>query len=101
MTSDTIKLAHYTVQEYLLESGLIPTDAQFQLAMACITYLSFDILGVDCASSEELDGRMASHPFLHYAAPHVSLHLLACDEDLTTDMVLEFLGRSGNVQFYI
>lgn len=42
--SNTIRLAHYSVQEYLLRNSILPQDADFQLAMVCTTYLSFDTL---------------------------------------------------------
>lgn len=41
--SNTIRLAHYTVHEYLLENSIIPEDAELTLATVCTTFLSFDI----------------------------------------------------------
>lgn len=41
--TNTIRLAHYTIQEYLLNTSVIPGDAGLKVATACITYLSFDI----------------------------------------------------------
>lgn len=38
----TVRLAHYTVQEYLLKNGIVPQDADTKLALTCITLLTFD-----------------------------------------------------------
>lgn len=41
----TVRLAHYTVQEYLqLKTPTILLNAEAKISMACITYLSFDSL---------------------------------------------------------
>lgn len=40
---------------------------------------------------------MKSQPFLDYAVHQLSHHLKACNEDLTTDMVLRFLGSPGSI----
>lgn len=40
--TNTIRLAHYTVQEYIVRKSILPEDAELNLAMACTTYLSFE-----------------------------------------------------------
>lgn len=58
---NTVRLAHYTVQEYLLNNSLIPEDADLKIATACITYVSFDIFAEGpgaCTSNASLKTRM-------------------------------------------
>lgn len=38
--SNTVRLTHYTVQEHLLKNHVIPDDADFKLAMVCLTFFS-------------------------------------------------------------
>lgn len=51
-TGDTIRLAHYTVQEYLHEKFIIHSDAAFAIAMTCVTFLSFDEFSLGACESE-------------------------------------------------
>lgn len=93
----TIRLAHYSVQEYLLENSLILGDAGFNLAMACTTYLSFDTLAKGpCHTLEAMGDRLSTHPFLDYAARHIGFHLKECDESLSADMCLNFVENAGS-----
>lgn len=93
----TIRLAHYSVQEYLLENSLILGDVGFNLAMACTTYLSFDTLAKGpCFTSEAMGDRLSTHPFLDYAARHIGFHLKECDESLSADMCLNFVENAGS-----
>lgn len=95
--SDTIRLAHYTVQEYLLRKSIIPKGAESQLAVACLTYLSFDAFSEGrCSSKPLLDARLELHPFYGYSARHVVDHHKTCDESLTKDSFLRFLERPKN-----
>lgn len=89
----TIRLAHYSVQEYLLAKDLIPDNARFEHAMACITYLSFESL-VDSPWTVD---RLWTHPFLDYATHYIDSHLKECDERLSTDMFLNFVENSESV----
>lgn len=94
--SNSIKLAHYTVHEYLLKKLIIPDDADFMVAMACTTFLSFDIF----SNSKYLTAEINSHPFFSYAVENLSVHLHEVCEDLTTDTVMDFLGKPGSIFCY-
>lgn len=97
-SSNIIRLAHLTVQEYLLRKSIIPEDADYILAKSCITYLSFDAFASGaCPSATSLEARVQSHPFLEYAARYVSIHLRNSGEDISKDIVLEFLERAGSI----
>lgn len=91
--SNTIRLAHYTVQEYLLRNRILPENADLIVATACTTYLSFDIFAQDDCAFDDI---VESHPFLKYAAGHLLVHLKACDHALTTDILLAFFEKSSS-----
>lgn len=94
----TIRLAHYSVQEYLLGNSLIPDDSGFNPAMACTTYLSFDTLAKGpCFTLEAMEDRLRTHPFLDYAARYIGFHLGECDERLSADMCLNFVENVGSI----
>lgn len=96
--SNTIHLAHYTVQEYLVENSGIPADANLQIAIACTTFLLFDIFArlSPIKDEDSYKSRLDSHPFLSYAAEQLHVHLQPCDDDSLTDMVLKLLQAPGN-----
>lgn len=97
-----IRLAHYTVHYYLLKASIVPQDADFQVSMACTTYLSFDIFAEGaCTSSDSLKARHRSQPFMNYAVHQLSSHLNSCDENSLTDIVFKFAGSSGNISSYL
>lgn len=82
----TVRLAHYTVQEYLLRKSIVPEDADLRLAMACTTFLSLDIFtGGACISESSFESRLDSWPFLDYTAQNLSLHVRMCDKTLTKE----------------
>lgn len=92
--TDTIRLVHYTTQEYLKKE--IPKDADFYIAMACTTYLSFNVFaGGTARNTKSRLGK--SYPFLVYAARYFLYHLKACDQRSTTALLLKFLASPGNV----
>lgn len=100
--NDTIRLAHPTVQEYLLRNSKIPENVEFQLAMACTTFLSFEIFAQGASDSDNsLRTRRSLHPFLDYAAKYLPFHLQACKEDLPLQLVLKFLGNPGSISSYL
>lgn len=98
--TDTIRLAHYTVLEYLVKNSIVP-NINLELATICTTYLSFKVFAQNPGEShEELRNRDILHPFLRYAAQNFAYHLMACDEKVTTTMFLKFLKSPGNIATY-
>lgn len=101
-SNDTIHLAHPTVREYLLRNSIIPQDTESQLAITCITFLSFRVFAQGaCDSDSSLHTRHSLHPFLDYAAKHLSFHLQACSEDFPVQPVLKFLSNPGSISSYL
>lgn len=51
----TVRLVHYTAQEYIMKHPILLGAAEFNVAMACTTYLSFGIFAQGaCASQKNL-----------------------------------------------
>lgn len=101
-TKNTVQLAHQTVHEYLTKDSKLLKDADFELAMACTTYLSFDTFDSGaCITYDSFKSRLELNPFLDYAAHHVSSHLRQCDQRLSVDIVLRFLKRPGCISSYM
>jgi hypothetical protein len=118
-TNDMVRLAHYTIQEYLLKHSILPS-ADFQLAMACVILFSIDVYAQDTEENmepEEIwvfpevlrssrilmsnETRHCLYPFIGYAARNLSFHLNACDEVLTTELALRFLKNPGNMLSFL
>ena len=75
--SNTIRLAHFTVQEYFrgLPSSLL-ANTDVDVSRACLTYLLFDAFDSGtCDDDDLLDARIQGYPFLRYAAQHWGDHL--------------------------
>lgn len=100
--SNTIRLAHYTVHDYLLANPIIAEEnADLKLATACLTYLTFDSFNTGVCKSRISPQDCKPHSFLDYAAHYLSSHLRSCDENLTILAVLKFLASPGNVSTYL
>lgn len=97
-SSGDIYLAHYTVKEYLKRYKILEIlgDPNLYIATACMTYLSFDTFseGPGNSAPYSLEIRYPSHHFLGYAASNLGSHLKECDDELSTEPVLDFLQSS-------
>lgn len=60
--SNTIQLAHYSVQEYLVRNSVDPNSAELELTTTCLTLLSFKAFTKPCITETELDARIRLHP---------------------------------------
>ena len=84
--SKTIGLVHFTVEEYfkLTQQRWFP-DADKQLAISCLVYLSFEEFEKGyCCSDEEFESRLRKYRFYDYAARSwgIHAHTKGCDEVL-------------------
>ena len=95
----TVRLVHYTAQEYLSRksSVLFPrTDAM--IANICLTYLCFeDFKSGPCNSDNDLQARLDQYPLLRYAAQYWAQHIRAMDDSTLDEKILHFLARKPNV----
>ncbi|OCL01946.1 hypothetical protein AOQ84DRAFT_199979 [Glonium stellatum] len=83
--SNAVRLVHYTTQEYFKRTRLewLP-NAQQDIALACVTYLSMDaFLNGSCNSDEAFEARLRDHMFLNYAARHWASHANTTQEAIS------------------
>jgi ankyrin repeat protein len=99
----TVRLAHATVREYLLETpDILPPDPNWVLVETCVTYLSFDIFKKGaCPTGDQFRARLSSCPLLQFAAEHIDGHSQIRDKDLSTDIIHQFLDHPGSVSSYL
>jgi hypothetical protein len=91
--SNIICLVHYTTQEYFerVLSDWNPS-AQEEIAVACLTYLSFDTFrSGSCDSIKAFEQRLAENLFIDYSAHYWSEHVRPV-QSTTSQLALAFLG---------
>ena len=96
--SDIVRLVHYTAQEYFerTQKKWFP-DAETVIAMACITYLSFDIYPKGpCLTDNEFEGRLQISKLYDYAAHNWGHHARVAPSTCTR--VLDFLRQIEKVE---
>ena len=74
--SNIIRLVHYTTQDFFekTQKYWFP-DAEKDVAMICVTYLSFDIFESGfCLSDEDFEVRLRSNPLYDYVAQNWGYH---------------------------
>jgi ankyrin repeat protein len=96
--SAVIRLVHYSTQEYFerIKNKWNP-DAPLQIALTCLTYLSFDVFKTgSCSSDRDFEERLQESKFLDYAAKHWGEHT-ATVEDKVCALACSFLSDDGLV----
>ena len=90
--TSTVRLIHYTLQEYLSRPGILP-DAHKVLAQSCLAYLNY----------EEVKGLPANHipnlrdiPFLEYSSLFWGSHAKVKLSDRAKSLALKLLNLAGN-----
>ncbi|TGJ68452.1 hypothetical protein EYR41_007503 [Orbilia oligospora] len=111
--SNTIRLVHYTAQEYLkahtfwidpgpqenvIQNNDIATiHIHRHITETCITYLSFDAFQTGyCSSDSEFTARLNLYPLYKYAAQNWGNHARAAISEVE-QLVLKFLTRESNL----
>lgn len=101
--SSIIRLTHYTAQEYL--EGIRPEwnpGAQEEIAIACLTYVSFDTFqSRSCASNDTFEQRLAENQFFDYSAHFWSEHFRSVQQSSTYEIALAFLRDDALVDSVI
>jgi hypothetical protein len=89
---DIVRLVHYTTQEYFEHVRLKwNPGAQEVIAVACLTYLSFDTFrSGSCTDDEAFEQRLAKNAFFDYSAHYWSEHVRLV-ENTTSRLALAFL----------
>lgn len=91
--SNTIRLVHYTTHEYL--KSQLP-NAENEIAVSCVTYLSFDRFAVGlCSTREEFSIRLQENPLYKYAARNWGHHASAAS--IVESLILDFLESEAKV----
>jgi hypothetical protein len=97
--SNIIRLAHYTAQEYFERTGVtwFP-EAQKDIAMTCLHYLSFDaFLDGYCSSDKLFEARLQQNPLFDYAARNWGHYARRTPEQSVQDLALKFLKDGSRV----
>lgn len=97
--SSSIRLVHYSVQEYLQKnkSEIFP-DAECSIAQACLAFLMFkDFMAGKCSRLTLFDDRVQNFPFLLYAAQFWADHVQAAPQDLLSTHVMRFTKLEQNI----
>ncbi|KAI1775102.1 ankyrin repeat-containing domain protein [Hypoxylon cercidicola] len=100
-TSQTIRLVHYTIQEYLERTPISwLEDSRYNIAASYITLRSFDELGQgSCASQRAFQERLQRHPLYQYAAGNWGNHARICTHDISTnELIMGFLRNYKKVE---
>jgi hypothetical protein len=97
-TNKTVRLAHFTTEEYLNRKGIIPQNSDTTLAIACTTYLSFnEFKNHDCISCRYYYDQCHTQNFYKYAAANLSFHINSSNQESTVAVFERFLENEGNV----
>ena len=90
--TSTVRLIHYTLQEYLLRPDILP-DAHKTLAESCLAYLNYQ--KVEGLSTNK-DLNLGDMPFLEYSSLYWGRHAKVKLSDQARSLALELLSRDGN-----
>lgn len=96
--SDIIRLVHYTTQEYFeqMQTFLFP-DAHKDIAVTCITYLSFDTFEAGfCVKDDEYEALLHLYPLYEYAAKYWGFHARVVSP-IVEQLTLNFLENRKKV----
>ncbi|CAI6225932.1 unnamed protein product [Periconia digitata] len=96
--SAIIRLVHYTTQEYFERIGdaWYPTIQQ-EIALTCLTYLSFTEFQSGASSTDEdFERRIQQSKFLDYASKHWGEHVSAVGDEIC-ELAASMLTNSGSV----
>ncbi|KFA45537.1 hypothetical protein S40293_06581 [Stachybotrys chartarum IBT 40293] len=93
-----LRFVHHTAEAYFeANRGKLFENGHTQVTKICLDYLSFqEFESGPCASDEEYEERLASHPFYKYAATRWGYH--ARESKHTSTAVRKFLHSEGNMR---
>ena len=87
--TSTVRLIHYTLQEYLSRPGVLP-GAHRTLGQTCLTYLNYDHVK-RLPADDDLD--LTEMPFLEYSSLHWGAHAIIELSDHAKSLALGLLNR--------
>ena len=90
--TSTVRLIHYTLQEYLSRPGIL-LDAHKTLAESCLAYLNYEqVKGLPA----KMIPNLRDMPFLEYSSLYWGSHAKVKLSDRAKSLVLELLNRASN-----
>ena len=94
--SSIIRLVHYTTQEFFekIRDSEFP-NARAEIAVTCLTYLSFDHAGYNAKSCNLYE--MEKNPFFSYAAQYWRDHMRATPNPNFNELILRILSQPKKV----
>ncbi|KAG8534359.1 uncharacterized protein KY384_001203 [Bacidia gigantensis] len=96
--SSSIRLVHYSVQEYLQEhKAEIFPDAEKSIAETCLTFLSFKDFDDQCNRLTLFDTRIRTYPFLMYAAQNWGVHAKLSPCNTLLSQIMRFTNLELNL----
>lgn len=101
-----VRLVHYAIQEYFREHQKeLFASGEDEMAERCLTYLFFDSFESGCCRyDDDIWLRLASHPFLAYAARHWGYHTQRSRGSNSETLALKLLyskpRRAATVQIF-
>ena len=94
--TDFIRLVHYTTQEYFERTSSFP-NAETDITVTCVTYLSFDTFATGfCPSEEEFEARLRLNPLYDCAARNWGYHAGTASAKVDR-LILDFLESEAKV----
>lgn len=96
--SKTIRLVHYTVQEYIeriLQSRY--PNCQKKFTEVCLAYLSQNIFTGHAPNDAALELHLEQNPFFQYAAQYWGDHAAKSPEETVTKSIVRFLRQDSKV----
>lgn len=101
--SGKVHLVHPTARDFLQK--ILPADAEYQMAVTCLTYLSFSAFSKPASMwgdlpHQSLKDRLKEYPFYEYAVKNLSAHINSCNLALTTEAFVNFTRHEGKIESY-
>jgi hypothetical protein len=84
--TQTVRLAHYTLNDFLRAEYIAVLPTSVYLARTCLTYLNFDEFGIPCREETLVKKRLGAFQFVGYAGSFWDAHAEG-DPDLDLDIL--------------
>ncbi|KAI3161319.1 hypothetical protein DTO046C5_6555 [Penicillium roqueforti] len=93
--TDVVRLIHYTTHEFLQTEGILK-DPESQVALNCLTYMSFEPFSFGrCSNPESYMDRHERYPLYMYCTKHWGDHARNSNSDDAKNVALQFLASIG------
>ena len=99
--SDAVGLVHYTTQKYFRQKPLSwMANGDTEIAVACLTYLSFDLFGTFLhLNDDDVQAILSKNVFLDYALHYWGSHARESSHNGREELVIAFLIDEAKVSY--